>query len=119
MAYQRLVALDICGWWAVLHLKLVLFWRFFMAILAPGQCLQVGQSLRSQNQQYTLILQTDGNVLLYNPYSQPLWVTDTGGLIAPGHFAMQTDGNLVLYDVNGVPKWASQTANQPGAFLDV
>lgn len=87
--------------------------------LASGQSLQPGQSLRSPNQLHTLILQTDGNVVLYNQHSQPLWATNTGGLIKPGKFIMQTDGNLVLYDTDNRPKWASQTFGNPGAFFDV
>jgi uncharacterized protein YkwD len=90
-----------------------------MATLSSGQCLQPGQSLQSDNQLHTLIMQTDGNVVLYDRHSQPLWSTDTGGLITPGHFAMQTDGNLVLYDTTGYAKWASNTQDNPGAFLNI
>jgi Astacin (Peptidase family M12A) len=88
-------------------------------ILASGQSLQPGQSLRSPNQLHTLIMQTDGNVVLYDQHSQPLWATNTGGLITPGQFIMQTDGNLVLYDTGNSPKWASNTDNNPGAFFDI
>jgi hypothetical protein len=87
--------------------------------LASGQCLQPGQSLRSPNQLHTLILQTDGNVVLYDRHSQPLWATDTGGLITPREFIMQTDGNLVLYDTGNSPKWTLQTFGNPGAFFDI
>jgi Cysteine-rich secretory protein family len=90
-----------------------------MATLSSGQCLQPGQSLQSDNQLHTLIMQPDGNVVLYNQQSQPLWSTDTGGLITPGHFAMQADGNLVLYDTDGGAKWASHTYGNPGAFLNI
>lgn len=90
-----------------------------MATLFSGQYLQPGKSLRSDNQLYTLIMQTDGNVVLYNQNSQPLWSTNTGGLITPGYFIMQTDGNLVLYDTNGSPKWSSDTWNHSGAFLRI
>lgn len=87
--------------------------------LASGQSLQPGQSLQSPNQLHTLILQTDGNVVLYNRHSQPLWATDTGGLITPREFIMQTDGNLVLYDTSNSPKWASNTSGNSGAFFDI
>ena len=90
-----------------------------MATLFSGQCLQPGQGLRSNNQLHTLIMQADGNVVLYNQQSQPLWSTDTGGLITPGHFAMQADGNLVLYDTDGSAKWVSNTYGNPGAFLNI
>jgi serralysin len=86
--------------------------------LDSGQSLQPGQSLRSPNQLHELIMQADGNVVLYNDQSQPLWATNTYG-ISPREFIMQADGNLVLYDTDDRPKWASNTSNQPGAFLNV
>ena len=91
-----------------------------MATLFPGQSLPPGQSLQSDNQLHTLIMQPDGNVVLYNSASRPLWWTNTGGgLIDPRDFIMQTDGDLVLYDTSGQAQWASKTGGNPGAFLDV
>jgi uncharacterized protein YkwD len=90
-----------------------------MATLFSGQSLYPGQSLQSNNQLHTLMMQTDGNVVLYDRNSQPLWATNTGGLITPREFIMQTDGNLVLYDKEGCPKWASQTYGNPGAFFNI
>lgn len=90
-----------------------------MATLFSGQSLYPGQRLRSNNQLYTLTMQFDGNVVLYNRYCKPIWATNTGRLITPREFIMQTDGNLVLYDTNGSPKWASNTWNNPGAFLNI
>lgn len=90
-----------------------------MATLFSGQTLHPEQSLQSNNKQYKLILQSDGNVVLYNQQSQAIWATNTKGLIQPREFIMQTDGNLVLYDTNGSPKWASNTYNNLGAFLNV
>ena len=88
-----------------------------MATLFPGQSLYPGQSLQSAY--YTLTMQTDGNVVLYNSKRNPLWYTNTGGLITPREFIMQTDGNLVLYSTDGEARWASGTWNNPGAFLNV
>jgi hypothetical protein len=91
-----------------------------MSTLFPGQSLQPGQTLQSDNQLHTLIMQSDGNVVLYNSASRPLWWTNTGGgLIDPRDFIMQNDGNLVLYDTSGQPHWDSNTWGNPGAFLDV
>ncbi len=64
--------------------------------LVRGQSLQPGQFLRSQNNAYTLIMQGDGNLVLYNQASQPLWHTNSHG--RPGAYLIfQTDGNVVLY----------------------
>jgi Cysteine-rich secretory protein family len=90
-----------------------------MATLFSGQSLYPEQSLQSDNRLHTLIMQSDGNVVLYNQQSQAIWATNTGGLIQPREFIMQTDGNLVLYDTSGCPKWSSNTWNNPGAFLNI
>ena len=90
-----------------------------MSTLFPGQSLQPRQTLQSDNRLHTLIMQPDGNAVLYNSRSQPLWSTNTGGLIQPRDFIMQNDGNLVLYDTSGQPHWASNTQGNPGAFLNV
>ena len=78
-----------------------------MATLFPGQSLLPGQTLQSDNRLYTLTLQPDGNVVLRDSESKPLWRTNTGGgLIHPRDFIMQTDGDLVLYDTSGQQGWA-------------
>ena len=91
-----------------------------MATLFPGQSLLPGQTLQSDNRLYTLTLQPDGNVVLRDSESKPLWRTNTGGgLIHPRDFIMQTDGDLVLYDTSGQQSWASKTQGNPGAFLNM
>jgi Cysteine-rich secretory protein family len=57
-----------------------------MATLSSGQCLQPGQSLQSDSQLHTLIMQTDGNVVLYDRHSQMIWkdTTEVGCAIASG-----------------------------------
>ena len=91
----------------------------FKATLQPGQSLHPGQTLQSNNKLHTLKMQEDGNVVLYDRNSRPLWATNTGSLITPRELIMQTDGNLVLYSTDGQARWASNTWNNPGAFLDV
>ena len=82
-----------------------------MATLFPGQSLLPGQTLQSDYGVYTLTMQPDGNVVLRDSASTPLWRTGTGGgQFDPRDFIMQTDGNLVLYDTSGQPHWASKTA---------
>jgi hypothetical protein len=90
----------------------------FAGALGPGQSLQAGQRLQSNNGRYTLTLQLDGNVVLYNGSNQAIWATNTPRT-SPANFIMQMDGNLVLYASSGSPIWASNTNNNPGAFLVV
>jgi hypothetical protein len=67
------------------------------------------QSLRSTNG-YHLILQSDGNLVLYSK-NRALWSAQTNG--KPSAFvAMQGDGNLVIYDKGLHPLWSSGTAGQ-------
>jgi subtilisin family serine protease len=72
--------------------------------LIRGQTLTANQAIRSANGLYTLIMQGDGNLVLYNQANQPLFNTGTFG--NPGAFlTFQPDGNVVLYRSNGTPLW--------------
>ncbi|UYZ61416.1 N-acetylmuramoyl-L-alanine amidase [Hymenobacter weizhouensis] len=84
--------------------------------LYQGQTLQQGQSLRSPNGQYTLLMQGDGNLVLYQG-SQALWHTHTWGRPHITACVMQGDGNLVLYDNSGTPHWNTGTWNYPGSYV--
>ena len=85
--------------------------------LQPGEKLAVGASLMSPGERYTLTLQTDGNLVIYDEQEHHLaiWSSATNGK-AVDHAIMQTDGNFVIY---GFPQalWATNTVGQPGAFL--
>lgn len=70
--------------------------------------LYVGESMHSDNWKYELILQEDGNLVLYGP-DGPRWASGTWGK-HPRYCTMQGDGNFVIYDVNNRPIWASNTA---------
>jgi hypothetical protein len=51
-----------------------------------------------------LVMQDDGNLVLYSATRSPLWASGTYG--HPGaHFAVQDDGNIVVYD-GSTPLWA-------------
>ncbi len=76
-----------------------------------------GQGVKSYGGQYTLIVQNDGNVVLYGP-SGALWSTRTDGQ-SISLLAMQGDGNLVLYSLLGQALWSSHTEGNPGAKLAV
>lgn len=79
--------------------------------------LNAGQARVSPNRQYELLMQGDGNLVLYVAGGRPVWSTLTGG--HPGADAlMQGDGNLVVYQ-SGRPLWDSGTGGAPGAQLDV
>ncbi|GHJ42946.1 hypothetical protein Cs7R123_02880 [Catellatospora sp. TT07R-123] len=76
--------------------------------LDPGETLGAGQRLVSADGQYVLVMQTDGNLVMYAPGSLALWATGTN---RPGSIVqMQTDGNLVVYAPGHVAVWASGTS---------
>jgi hypothetical protein len=86
--------------------------------LAPGEALYEGDSLTSNNGVHTLVLQEDGNLVLYiQGGSHALWASGTDGR-AVSQCIMQADGNPVIY---GYPNaiWASNTWGHPGASLVV
>lgn len=85
------------------------------ALLAPGQGLAPGQSIRSANGAAQLIYQTDGNLVLYGP-GRALWSTQTNGRTL-GLAIMQGDGNFVLYDAATTPLYNTQTNGRAGAYL--
>ena len=85
--------------------------------LLPGQGLQPNGSIKSADGRFTLILQTDGNLVLYGPAHQPMWASGTQGHSSVWSAIMQSDGNLVVYDAHSKPLWASGTNGKPGASL--
>jgi hypothetical protein len=86
-------------------------------VLRAGESLGIDQKLTSSNGKYALIMQGDGNLVLYTESNTPVWATRTQGSGAV-RASLQDDGNLVLYtkeeerrfrrDV-AVAVWASQT----------
>lgn len=76
--------------------------------LSSGGLLYPGQKIETADRGFKLILQTDGNLVLYSP-TRALWATGTDGKQV-AFLAMQGDGNLVLYDSSYRPLWSSRTA---------
>jgi hypothetical protein len=64
---------------------------------------------------YNLVFQNDGNLVLYNPSSNPIWATGTEGRAA--RMSVQANGNVVLYDFSNQAIWATNTNGNPGAVL--
>jgi hypothetical protein len=98
-------------------------------VIESQQALSQGDTVVSCNGQFSLDLQTDGNLVLYSGAANAanaLWdtATDAGDGRTPGYRAiMQEDGNFVLYDAHGTADanrlWSSDTSGHPGAYVDV
>lgn len=82
----------------------------------PGQALGSTESVVSCDTRFTLVMQSDGNLVLYGP-TGALWSTQTQGTAAQ-NAVMQSDGNLVVYTSSSAV-WSSQTEGNPGASLSV
>ena len=91
-----------------------------MDVLRAGESLGIDQKLTSSNGKYTLIMQGDGNLVLYTESNTPVWATKTDGKGAV-RASLQNDGNLVLYTKEverrfrrdePVAVWASQTRGE-------
>lgn len=62
-----------------------------------------------------MVMQTDGNLVVYNEEGKPIWASMTFG---QNHRAIfQQDGNLVIHNAEDRPIWASQTWGREGAQL--
>jgi len=113
------------------------------SMLKTNETLRKNQYLYSTNLKYQLIMQSDGNLVLYQVSpKKALWSINKYGtdnyavLQADGNFVVysgakkalwatatngksedrltiQTDGNLVLYATNGTALWASHTVQSP------
>jgi hypothetical protein len=77
--------------------------------------LAIGQSLASPNGQFSLLMQTDSNLVAYHGAvatnsayfaSNTEWNPDAQ---KPQYLLMQSDANLVLYDSSGTARWSSNT----------
>ncbi len=90
--------------------------------MMPGESLSPGESVSSPSGKYQLILQHDGNLVLYDTDGPvALWDSRTVGR-SDRTLVMQPDGNLVLYELPVTPfdaLWHSRTYGWPGAFLTV
>ena len=73
--------------------------------LTAGQGLTPGKQVNSCNGRFSLTMQLDGNLVMYEG-TTPLWASNTFG--STGFSAIeQTDGNFVLYDMTGHPLFAT------------
>jgi hypothetical protein len=89
------------------------------SVLGQNQYLGVGGTLYSPDNTSRLVLQGDGNLVLYRtPDNFVFWASDTNGSGAV-KAVMQYDGNLVLQRADGSAVRASATDGRPGASLRV
>ena len=85
--------------------------------LLANQQLNVNDQLFSHNGLVRLIMQGDGNLVLYRTVDDiALWASNTAQKPVT-HAIMQGDGNFVAYSAAGQPFWASGTNGHSGVYV--
>lgn len=85
--------------------------------LLPYQQLNINDQLVSNHGRVRLVLQGDGNLVLYRTDDgRALWASNTHGTPVSAA-VMQDDGNFVAYAADGHPYWATGTDGHPGSVL--
>jgi hypothetical protein len=64
-------------------------------VLQPGQSFHVNTPLYSDDGVFRVVLQRDGNLVVYDNHNKALWASGTNGKTV-SRCTMQTDGNLVI-----------------------
>ncbi|RFU40040.1 hypothetical protein DZF91_19195 [Actinomadura logoneensis] len=83
------------------------------SVLKPGQTLKAGQYLRSTDGRYKLVMQADGNLVVYKG-SKSIWSSHTW--VKGSAATMRTNGDLAV--AKGTHTyWRSHTDGNKGAYL--
>lgn len=85
--------------------------------LFPWQGLTPGQSVTACNGAVRLVLQYDGNAVLYNRAGRALWHTKTNG--KPSSFLFMAPGGWLTVSAGQTYLWSSNNAGSAGAYLAV
>ncbi len=83
--------------------------------LTSGQHLAAGGTIASPNGMYRLVVQSDGNLVVYGPGNRVVWSSNRFGTDAD--LVMQSDGNAVVYATGGRVLWNSGTGGHAGARI--
>jgi hypothetical protein len=71
-----------------------------------GMTMTQGQFLRSSDRRYFMLVQGDGNIVLYAPGFRVIWNSGTAGN-AGAWLGIQSDGNMVIYSASNVALWST------------
>lgn len=79
--------------------------------------LESGQTLSSADGKVRLVMESNGDLVIYNSASTEVWSKKTGdtGAGAGAYLALESDGSLVLYKADGSP--STWTESIPGAIM--
>lgn len=95
------------GWMDTQKIAISQTLKSISPVLYPGERLYPGEYLMSTNEKYKLVMQGDGNMVIYSP-NRAIWSSQTNGK-GSSRLVMQNDGNLVIYKDGASWTWASWT----------
>lgn len=99
----------------ILHFLIASVWA--KDSLGPNECLAPGEFLTSSNGCFKLILQGDGNLVIYRQSNgKATWSSKTSRTCT-NRACMQGDGNFVTYDCSNKATWASKTSKKEGSWV--
>jgi hypothetical protein len=90
-------------------------------VIVPGAKLTANSKITSPNGTYALIMQSDGNLVLYKGSTATFSIKYSGLPYAGGASnriaIMQSNGNFEVQNTDGTVVWQSYTTGNPGSFL--
>lgn len=89
----------------------------YVSTTLPTATLYPGQPLETADRRFKLVLQNDGNLVLYSP-NRATWNSRTANKDS-AYLKMQADGNMVIYDSSDHPLWDTNTYHHSGVHLVV
>jgi hypothetical protein len=84
--------------------------------LKSGATLASGDSVKSPNGAYKLVMRLDGNLAVVNSSGHDVFFTHTGSYDG-AHAVMRSSGNLAVVTKGGTTVWQSYTGDYSGAHL--
>ncbi|MHA7059540.1 MAC/perforin domain-containing protein [Aquimarina sp. M1] len=84
--------------------------------LMSGEGLGHNQSIFSEDGQFRMTFQSDGNLVVYDRDNRATWYTNSSGR-GGKTVQMQSDGNLVIYNHSNKAIWDTNTDGKNGAYL--
>eukprot|EP00823_Brevimastigomonas_motovehiculus_P004193 TRINITY_DN269_c0_g1_i1.p1 TRINITY_DN269_c0_g1~~TRINITY_DN269_c0_g1_i1.p1 ORF type:complete len:230 (+),score=34.59 TRINITY_DN269_c0_g1_i1:95-784(+) len=74
-----------------------------------SNCLWSSKTSGKGNLPYRLVMQNDGNLVMYNKKNEAVWACGNNSGKAPFRLDLQDDGNLVAYDSTSKSVWSTST----------
>lgn len=68
-----------------------------------------GGGYQSDTDRSRLVMQTDGNLVLYTASGHALWSSGTRGTGSRNHIVMANNGDVIMYDAGGREVWSTRT----------